>query len=88
MDPESRQQGCKRLWAIPAALQKQDLAAASHSASFNRDIIEAGKAPSRLRMDTLPVPKGTHDGLVPAYIPPTAGEVKKHETKREPAKKP
>jgi uncharacterized protein (DUF608 family) len=58
------------VWAIPAALDKQNLAAASGKGSLIDRILQAGKAPSRLHMDAPLAPQGTHDNLVPAYVPP------------------
>ena len=61
--------------AIPAALAKQDLAAATGQGSLIDRVIRAGKAPTRLEMGAEPASQGVSP-VVPAYVPPTTGEVK------------
>ncbi|HWD18981.1 MAG TPA: GH116 family glycosyl-hydrolase [Verrucomicrobiae bacterium] len=65
------------VWAIPAALHRQTLAMAVAKGSLVDRVIEAGARPSRISKELQTVkPAGTHDNLVPDYIPPTTGDVK------------
>jgi len=65
------------VWAITAALHGQNLAQATARGSLVDRIIKAGRASARVQLSSqTEKPAGTHDNLVPAYVPaPDGGDI-------------